>query len=406
MNNFMHAHHMHHGRQNKELNEMYVSMTLRTFGLSLIAIFIPIYLYNLGFSLRTIFLYYIITSIFQFFGDYLAGKAIGRFGAKHVMILSYPVLLIHLVMLVTLPTYHWSIWLLAIPAALSLNLFWPAYHDDFSKAKDKKATGKEVGKLFILMESFGALGPIIGGIVAQVFGVKYGIITAIVITMAAAIPLLGKREITKRRPMAIERFSLRENYKDMIAYGGLSMEGMAISIVWPLLLFFIIGNYARIGSIATISLLVTIALSIFLGKAVDKYKKENVLRVSSVFSFFTAASRILVTSLNSAYIVGVLSSLSHIILWVPFFSQYYLHADKNPRTEYVVEMEMSVDVGRMLGLTVLLICTYFFDIKTTLTVGIAVGAIGTLLTMLITVSDKVKIKRSVKVQKEIAKVGA
>ncbi|MEK7447347.1 MAG: MFS transporter [Patescibacteria group bacterium] len=399
----MHAHHMHHGRQNKELNEMYVSMTLRTFGLSLIAIFIPIYLYNLGFSLRTIFLYYIISSLFQFFGDYLAGKAIGRFGAKHVMSLSYPVLLIHLVMLVTLPIYHWSIWLLSIPAALSLSLFWPAYHDDFSKAKDKKATGKEVGKLFILMEGFGALGPIMGGIVAQVFGVQYGIIIAIVITMAAAIPLLGKKEITKRRPMAIERFSLRENYKDMIAYGGLSMEGMAIAIVWPLLLFFIIGNYARIGSIATISLLVTIALSIFIGKAVDKYKKENVLRVSSLVHFFTSTSRILVTSLNSAYIIGVASSLSHIILWVPFFSQYYLHADKNSRTEYVVEMEMSVDIFRMLGLTVLLICTYFFDIKTTLIVGIAVGAVGTLLSMLITSSKKKELSKEIRVHKEIAK---
>lgn len=403
MNNFMHAHHMHHGRQNKELNEMYISLTLRTFGLSLIAIFIPIYLYSLGFSLRSIFLFYIMTNLFQVFGDFFAGKAIGRFGAKHVMILSYPVLLIHLLMLVTLASYHWPLWVVAFFGAISLNLFWPAYHDDFSKARDTKTTGKEVSRMFILFELFGALGPIIGGVVAQVFGVKYGIIAAIIITMAAAVPLLGRKEITKKRPLDIKKFSVRENYKDMIAYGGISMEGVAISIVWPLLLFLVIGNYARIGSVATISILITIALSIFIGKAVDKYKKENVLRVSSVVNFFTSTSRILVTSLNSAYIIGVASSLSHIILWVPFFSQYYLHADKNPRTEYVVEMEMSVDVARMLALIVLLASTYFFDIKTTLFLGIAIGAVGTLLSMLITSSRKKVVSKDVRVHKEIAK---
>ncbi|MDO8507554.1 MAG: hypothetical protein Q7S53_03220 [bacterium] len=395
--------HLHQRGRNKELNEMYLSMTLRTFGLSLIAIFIPIYLYNLGFSLRDILLYYIMTNFFQIFGDFFAGKAIGRFGAKHVMILSYPVLLIHLSMLVTLSTYHWPLWLLAIPGALSLNLFWPAYHDDFSKAKDKKSTGKQVGKLLILIESVGALGPITGGIVAQTFGVKYGIITAMIIAMAAVIPLLGKKEITKKRPLDLKKFLIRENYKDMIAYGGISMEGMAISVAWPLLLFFVIGNYARIGSIATISLLVTIALSIFIGKAVDKYKKENVLRVSSVINFFTSFSRVLVSSINSAYIIGIISSLSHIVLWVPFFSQYYLHADRSPRTEYIVEMEMSVDVFRMLSLAVLFACTYFFDVKTTLITGIVIGAIGTLLTMLITSSTK-KQAKEIRVQREVAKV--
>jgi len=394
--------HLHHRGKNKEVNEMYISLTLRTFGLSLIAIFIPIYLYTLGYSLRAVFLYFVLQNLFQFFGDFLAGKAIGRYGAKHIMMWSYPVLLVYLLILVSIGTYHWPLWLLALPGAISLTLFWPAYHDDFSKARDTKSTGKQVGRMFLLFELFGALGPIIGGVVAQVFGVTYGITLAIILTMAAVVPLLGKREITKRRPMEVKQFSVKENYKDMIAYGGISMEGMAMSIVWPLFLFFIIENYARVGSIATLSLLAMIAISIFIGKITDKYEKDKVIRVSSVVSFFTSASRVLVTSLNSAYMIGVISSLTHIVLWVPFFSQYYLHADRNPRTEYVVEMEMSVDIARMLSLMALLASTYFFDIKTTLVLGIVIGAIGTLLSMLIT-SPKKKEAREIRTQREVAR---
>jgi len=401
MNNLMH-HHLRQRGENKELNEMYASMALRTFGLSLIAIFIPIYLYTLGYPLETVFLYYIVQNFFQFFGNFTAGKVIGRIGAKHVMIMSYPVLLVYLLMLVTLPTYHWPLWLLALPSALSLNLFWPAYHDDFSKAKNKKSTGKQVGKLLILIESVGALGPIIGGLIAQFFGVQYGIIAAIILTMAAAVPLLGKKEITRKRPLDLKKFQIRKNFKDLVAYGGISMEGMAISIIWPLFLYIIIGNYARIGSIATISILATIALSIFVGKAVDKYEKDKVMKVTSIINFFTSSSRVLVTSLSSAYIIGVVSSLAHIVLWIPFFSEYYLHADKRPRTEYITEMEMSVDIFRMLGLIILFFCAYFFSVKTTLMIGVSIGAIGTLLTMFITGSRE-KQAKEIRVHKEIAK---
>ena len=41
-----------------ELNEMYFIMSARSVALSMIGIFIPIYLYNLGFPLHIIFFYY------------------------------------------------------------------------------------------------------------------------------------------------------------------------------------------------------------------------------------------------------------------------------------------------------------------------------------------------------------
>lgn len=386
-----------------ELNEMYASISLRQFGLSIVAIFIPIYLYTLGYPIRTIILYFIMVNLIQIIGDFTVGHIISRIGPKHVMMLSYPLLAINLFLLVTLGTYGWPLWLLALTTAISLSTFWVPYHDNFSKAKHKKSTGKEVGRFFILAEIAGALGPILGGVIAQKFGVEAGLIVAILIILVAITPLLiKKKEIAKKRSFKMSNFSFKKNYKDMIAYGGLSLEGMTVQLIWPLFLFLFIGSYVEVGSIVTISMLVIIALSIYMGKLIDKYSKDKVMKVGSIISFFTSSFRIVAISSSLAYAIGIVSSLSRITIFMPFYSEFYNHADDEPRIEYVTFLEMSVDIFRATGLGILYISTFFLDLRAVFITGFALGAVGALLTMLIAYSKK-KEQKAIKVYKEIAK---
>ncbi len=383
---------------------MYVSMSLRSFALSLVGIFVPIYLYTLGYSIRNIFLFYLMANAFQFFGDFFTGYAIAKFGAKKMLALSYPVVALNITILATMSAFHWPLWFPALTLALAQNLFWTPYHDDFSKAKSKKSTGKEVGNWIILSELFGALGPLIGGIVAQAYGVQYGLIAALIIIICAVFPLLGKREIVKKRPIHHSFSAFKKSYKDLIAYGGLSLEGMTLGIIWPLFLFLFIKSYAKVGFIVTFSLLVVVALSILMGKLTDKYKKEKVMRAGSLAGFLTATTRTLATGVGTAYVVSTVSSLSQIFLYIPFFSVYYLHADKSPRTEYISMMEMSVDVFRGVLYAVLFLATFFLPDKSVFLIAFGFAAIGSLSTMLIAGSGKQKTKK-IKVHKEIAKAG-
>ncbi|RJO62072.1 MFS transporter [candidate division WS5 bacterium] len=397
--------HLARGKE-AELNEMYASISLRQFGLSIIAIFIPIYLYTLDYPIRTILLYFIGVNLFQLVVDFIIGHLVSRVGPKHVMITSYPLLAINLFMLVTLGLYGWPLWLLALSTALSLTTFWIPYHDDFSKAKHRKSAGREVGKFFILIEITGALGPVLGGVIAQKYGVEMGLMTAILIIMVATLPLfLKKNEIAKKRSFSLKNFSFKENYKDMIAYGGLSLEGMVGLLVWPFFLYLYIGNYVKVGSIVTISTIVVIALSIYMGKLIDKYEKDKVMKTGSVVTFFTALTRVGAISSGLAYAIGVVSTLSHITLFMPFYSEFYTHADDEPRIEYVTFMEMTVDIFRAGGLGILYMSTFFLDLRSVFMIGFALAAIGALLTMLIT-ETKRKELGSVKVYKEISRVKA
>jgi len=359
-------------------------MSLKTFAFSLIAIFIPIYLYNLGYSIRNIIAYFVLVYLFCSLGEYFSGRLVSKYGAKHVMAISFPLMAISLIFLLTLKDYHWPLWFLAITAAAPMPFFWVPYHDDFSKAKHQKTAGKEIGRLAILVAFFGALGPFIGGMIAEEVGMQIAIATSTILLLAAIPALFRSREIVKQRPMNMRNFSIRRNARDMLAYSGYGLEASASMVLWPFFLYLIVGSYKGVGFIATASLMVAIAVMIFVGKITDKYSKRKVLKMGGILNFSTGVSRVIVSSLGAAYFVSVISSISQIFLQIPFVSEYYLRADEEPRTEYIVGMEMTIDFARGFGFLILFFSTYFLDIKWVLMEGIVMGAFGALLSTYIT----------------------
>ncbi len=131
----------------------------------------------------------------------------------------------------------------------------------------------------MLISFVGALGPVLGGVIAQNFGITYAILAAVVILLVAMIPLYASSEIDSKRSMLdMKRFSLRDNIKDIVAYAGYGLEINSLNILWPFLLYTLMKNYLGVGSIATISLMVMIASSMIAAKIADKYEKKKIIR--------------------------------------------------------------------------------------------------------------------------------
>lgn len=400
-----HVHqHLFKGRM-REIDEIYVSMSLRSFAISVVAIFIPIYLYKLGYSLQSILFFYMLIYVFKGLAEYFACNLVSRFGAKHIIALSLPLTSVSFIFLLTQGVYHWPLWILALANALPLSLFWLPYHDDLSKAKHSKEVGKEVGKIQFLINVSSALGPFIGGIIAGFFGMAYALLFATVVMMFAVVPLFKSPEITKRRSLSMKNFSLKRDIRDMIAYSGVGLENISSMIVWPLILFFIIESYTKLGSIATISLFVAITASIYMGKVTDKYEKRKVMRVSGITHSLSIAARFVATTVNAAYLVNILSSVTHVVMIVPFVSEFYMRADEEPRAEYILGMEIAVDIARALGFLVLFLLTYLFSTKDVLLSGILMGVFGALLTVLITTSKK-RGGEELRISREVARARA
>ncbi len=62
--------------RNKEFNQLYISIFIMTFGESLINVFVPIYLFNLGIKVYEILFFYFLISFYFLLFFYLGAKII------------------------------------------------------------------------------------------------------------------------------------------------------------------------------------------------------------------------------------------------------------------------------------------------------------------------------------------
>ena len=71
-----------------ELNELYASNLLRRLSISILLIFVPIYLYKHGYQVAVIFSLFGMLFVAKVLCDFLAGYTVARYGPKHTMIVA------------------------------------------------------------------------------------------------------------------------------------------------------------------------------------------------------------------------------------------------------------------------------------------------------------------------------
>jgi hypothetical protein len=83
----------------KEINEIYSYEVLRTFGMDLIGLFIPIYIISQGFGFQYALGFLVVEELTSILLSLPASRLISRIGFKHSLILSYFFLLPSLLMI-------------------------------------------------------------------------------------------------------------------------------------------------------------------------------------------------------------------------------------------------------------------------------------------------------------------
>lgn len=366
-----------------ELNEIYWFMALRSFSLSLVAIFIPIYFYVSGYSASNIFLYYFLLYLFEFLSEYPTAYLIKRFGPKHTMISSLPLMVFHIWQLLTLNTYNWSPWAVALPVALSLSLFWEAYHYDFSRTKHRKKATSEVGRMYIIMALAGAAAPMIGGLVATFLGVQWLFIAVILLLTIGSLVLFKTKDTNFRKgKLNLNKIDLNKIEKHVVSYVGIGWETAAGMQIWPLFVFLIVGTYSGIGIITSLALVFGIVLTFIISKRADKGDRINFIKLGSMTTSIIHILQIFADSFLKVFTLNVGRSLAQAVFKPPFDTEYYLHADEESRSEYIYVMESSVDLSRMTFHLILLVMSLFWPLRVVLISGILLGAVGSALVSL------------------------
>ena len=256
-----------------ELAEIYTSMSLRSLGFSIVGIFIPIYLYERGVELQSIFWLFSWIFLLRIPVAFVAAYVVGRAGPKHSIALSTLLFILFLVMLLSFTTFNWPLVSLAALFTISNGLFFIAYNTDFSKIKHSKHGGKELGWLYIFERIGGALGPFIGGLLASLARPEVTIVAAIAVLLGSLVPLfLTNEPVRLHQHITFRGFPWRRHVWDAVSLGAFNMDNISSLIWWPLFVavtVFITGTYAKLGAVVALAMGISIFSAYMFGKFID-----------------------------------------------------------------------------------------------------------------------------------------
>ncbi|HSH56155.1 MAG TPA: MFS transporter [Candidatus Limnocylindrales bacterium] len=373
-----HPYHLHK-LQFTEISEIYTSETIKTFAYSLIGIFLPIYLLQNGVSLQSLFILFILINVFRFFLELPVGHLIARFGAKHVMAISYPLSFLYIALLAVYPSYPTPLYIIAALWAIADSLHWVAYQSLFSKAKSKGKSGRQIGLMGILSISIGALVPLLGGYIAAKFGLQAVFMIAPILLLIAMVPLFQSMETVRSKRLNFSGL-VPTVRRDMVAHAALSFDVVAGMVLWPLFIFMAVQDYFKLGLLVSLSFIPSLIAFWFAGRISDTMSKKRTLAVGAGGLFVVNAFRAAVTGYWSAFGVHALGVIVGPLLSIPLYSIFYSHADRTRRIEYTVVLEMAADASRALTFALLLGISLIASQQNVLRAGFVMAAIAILAT--------------------------
>ncbi|MDD3481215.1 MAG: MFS transporter [Patescibacteria group bacterium] len=365
-----------------ELNEIYIFNSLRSLAFTFIANFIPIYiLLNKG-DIKYLFYYYIIMYGFEaILGPFIA-RLIKRIGPKHVISYCVPFLLMHFFLLQTLETYNWSVWWLALSGSFALALFWQAYHYDFSRAKHRKRATREVTTQYILLYVLAIIAPFLGGYLMDNGGPLVAFGAAIGLLLIGTLALFRTSDKHEEAgDIDVSRLEIRSVAKDAVSYAGYSIEGFVGMTFWQLFVFMIVGNYRDVGLAVSAMLFISVFIMYRVGKKSDGNISEKIkyIRYGGIGRGIFGAGRIFVTSLFGVYFINFARTIFGSLLTTPWISEYYLHADEESRSEYIMIMEMTASFSKVALCVLMLGLSFYLSLESLLIFGLVMGGVGSII---------------------------
>jgi YQGE family putative transporter len=349
----------HIGKKNEnELKEVYLNLAIRSFAISLINIFVPVYLLVLGFSLQEVLIYIIV--IFASAGIFAgpSGEICSRIGLKHTMLISIPLYALYLILLASITPGNQFVYGLAVLNGIAASLYWVPLNSDFAKFSDRKHIGMETGILSLAPAVGSVMGPIIGGLIIAFLGFMPLAIVTTTMLFLSLIPVFTTGDYKSSLSYDWKKL-FKENvefFDSFVAQGILTTLDFAVI---PLYIFFLTTDFVSLGGIKSVTMLGAFIFMILIGWLSDKIKKPKMLSLGAILQTIVAALFLFSGNLFYVFFVFFIWTISVTLANIPFFGMVCYKAKKTSKTEFMVMREVGLSVGRIIGFSVFLLMPTF-----------------------------------------------
>jgi len=288
-----------------EIAELYISRMLRMAAFFIASAFMSIYLYQNGYGIGQIALYWSVFYLFKALTSLPVAAFVAKIGPKHGIFISNLLYIPALISFVFLPQVGpWLLLPILILQATSASMYAISYTIDFSKVKSIEHAGKEIAYMNMLEKITTSLSPLLGGVLAYFFGPQFVLVVAAILFALAAVPLFNTGEqVQTGRKLEFKLFPwrlIRQHWLGQIAVG---FDVFTSGTVWTLYVAVIVIGissnndiYVITGALLSVVLVATLISSYIYGKIIDNKHGSILMKVSAVANALTHLMRPFINS--------------------------------------------------------------------------------------------------------------
>ena len=382
---------------NNKYNDLLVADTFRMVALSLVSLFIPIFLLEKGFDIISICYYELALFVTSIICHYFVLAHLPDWGVKKSMIISY---LLNVVFYITLYFSEFLIIdfgqggflvFLTIFNVVSTALYWSAHHVFFIESTEAGNEGKKLGMLTSIPTILCIASPFIGSVMIEKLSFYSVFIVSIIMLVIASFILSFSPDIKVKAELNINKIidwpHMRKNF--IFAFQGIGYA--ATAFLWPVLLFLLAIKLVSLGFLYLFSNIVN-ALTLYLGgKNSDVKGSRRIGQIGAaghgLSLVFRAISNTIFTMTAFQTMGGFFSGLLDVALDASFFKNSHQDA-----ANAIMNREFYMYLGRILLIIILLICLKFFTVSEAFIISLVFAGIATFVLNIIIKGDRYIIK--------------
>ncbi len=339
----------------QEMSELYWFSAIKNFGVGLLGIFVPIYVY-VYFDGSVLFtaMFYAAQFLLQIIFLPIAAGLFYKIGLKRLISISHPFLALYLLFLSVAPQYGIVALIGAIISKVTyFVLFWPAYHIDFAKFIHKNKSGKEIGFVNIVISVMRTIAPLLGGYMIVIYGFAPLFVISSVFMIVSAFPLFMSSEVYERYTMdwrkAISYLFRKQNINSTTAFFFEGVESFIGLFLFPAFIMMTIGEINTIGWITSLTLVFATITTYIVGRSIDKRGENKLMVFGSVFHSMAWLLQLLITTPIQYMVFNSIFRLASTANRLPYMSVSYkkAHMKRHRIDEFIITREISVNAGRL-----------------------------------------------------------
>lgn len=339
---------------NYNLNKIYLSEAIRSLGIGMIQVFIPIVLLTHGYTLTQVLFFYIIASTFHFFLAIPTGYLGSKIGYKYLILLSVPFFIAFFALFRNVGHLLVPLWALALIREIAGTFYWVSKHSLLGFYADKDKIGAEMGVSKILSSLAGLPAPIIGGFILSFIGINVLLGLVLALLILSVIPLLYIREEWPDTAFSIEHVFSKLHFKNIPIFMTQGVDNAITELVWPVYLYFnILFKYIAVGITSFLPNIASLTTNYITGVFSDRNYKR-VLHIGAITTLIIWIARIFAKLPIHVYAIDSTSGITDTFIQLPFGSTSYRIARAGHFLQFIVFREMAIHSGKLLALLVVL----------------------------------------------------